>query len=163
MSLSDLVICELCGATHKSYLDENICSQCLPGAERKLTDHQKSLYDAKINRHEANLVGLKALTGSAKQKSWGEIIRKQFIDNIAKSSIITHEESIAVYVMLTSSIFKSAAYWIEQRNNLMGLELDLVKAVQLKSKANAMHAMGESNSAEYRIIADQYHAIIEKL
>lgn len=162
MLISELVICELCGATFKSCLNVAICSNCSSGAKRALPDDQYSLNNAKRKRQEAKSVGLKALSGTAKQKSWGETIRKQLIDNINTSSTVAKEDGIAVYELLTSSIFKSAVFWIDQRSNLVELQLNLVKAVQLKSKANSMYANGESNSTEYHIVANQYQAIIDK-
>lgn len=162
MPISEQIICELCGSTFKSSSNVDICSKCSTSTGQKMPGEQKSLDNAKNMRQEAKSIGLKALVGSAKQKSWGETIRKQLIDNIKISSIVSQENGNAVYELLTSSLFQSAAFWIDQRNNLVELQFDLVKAAQLKSKANAMHANGESNTPEYYMIANQFESIIDK-
>lgn len=162
MLKSELSICELCGSTFKSCTSVEICSTCSKGAGRKLPGTQKSLDDAKLIRQLATSIGLKALIGSAKQKSWGESIRKKLIENLSKSLTVSKVDCTSIYAILTSPIFKFAKFWINWRNNLIELQEDLIKAVQLKDKANFMHANEDSNSAEYQVVADQYHAIIAK-
>ncbi|WP_298624543.1 hypothetical protein [uncultured Legionella sp.] len=162
MSLYDLCICEFCGTTFKSRSNEDVCSSCSQGTRASLPNHQKCLRVAKKNRQHAKAVGLKTLTGTSKQKAWGEVIRMQFLAHMERSITVAEEDVHAVYHLLTSVLFKPAAVWIKHRDDLEGLQMNLVKAVQLKSKANAMHAKGESKTEEYRLIADQYHEIIER-
>lgn len=162
MSISDRCICELCGSTFNSWSQEDICSVCSNGSDATIPGHKKNLDDAKKLREKARTVGLKALIGSPKQKLWGEVIRKQFLDSLAVSTTVAEEDVLSVYNILGSVRFKKATFWIEQRNDLKNLQLKLVKAVQLKCKANLMHANGCSESAEYHSIASEYHEIMDK-
>ena len=156
--MSDLVICELCGTTFSTISCVEICPSCM---SNKATEkrHQKTLDNAKKQRQIAKFIGLKALKGTAKQKSWAETIRKELIEKISK---IDSKETHKVFAILSAGVFMTADFWINRRNIIDQVQSDLYKAVELKDKANAMHAAGESGSAEYNEIASQYHAVIEK-
>jgi hypothetical protein len=155
--MSDLVICEICGSTYESHsaADHDVCQACTARhAQPKSPKHQKSLDNAKKQRSTAKFFGLKALKGSAKQKSLGETIRKELIEKLNN----THKD--AVIELLASALFADAGWWIDRRNGLAKLAADLEKALVLRNQCNAMHANGESGSAEYNALAAQFEAII---
>ena len=156
--MSDLVICEICGTTYESHSekDNDVCPSCRARqAAPKSQRHQKSLDNAKKQRTTAKFFGLKALKGSAKQKSWGETIRKELIEKLNAS------QKDAVIELLASPLFADAGWWIDRRNGLAKLAADLEKALLLRDQCNAMHAAGESGSAEYNALAAQFQAIID--
>lgn len=108
-------------------------------------------------------MNLKALTGTAKQKSWGEVIRMRFLVNMTASTTVSEKDVRDIQSLLGSVLFKKASFGIERRNDLDGLQMRLVKAVQLKEKASTMHAAGESKTEEYRLIANQYYEVIDNI
>lgn len=150
--MSDIVICEICGSTYESHSekDHDVCPSC---SARQAAP--KSLDNAKKQRTTAKFFGLKALKGSAKQKSWGETIRKELIEKLNAS----HKD--AVIELLASQLFQDAGWWIDRRNSLAKLASDLEKAMSLRNQCNAMHAAGESGNAEYNELADKFSAIID--
>lgn len=78
--------------------------------QRKITRtkaEQKSLDNAKKQRAASTALGGKALTGSAKQKSWGETLRKDFL------SKATPEQAEFILAAKTA---QSAKFWIESRD-----------------------------------------------
>lgn len=78
--------------------------------QRKITRtkaEQKSLDNAKKQRAASTALGGNALTGSAKQKSWGETLRKDFL------SKATPEQAEFILAEKTA---QSAKFWIESRD-----------------------------------------------
>lgn len=149
------VICELCGATFATNDDhQDFCPSCRK-AMPKSPRHQKSLDNAKKQRETAKFFGLKALKGSAKQKSWGETIRKQCIEKLNAA----HKS--AVIELLASELFQNASWWIDRRGEIQQIAWDLEKAMILRDKCNAMHAAGESRNAEYNELAKKFQAVID--
>ena len=150
------VICELCGATFLTTDDnQDYCHSCRARqAAPKSPRHQKSLENAKKQRTTAKFFGLKALKGSAKQKSWGETLRKECIEKL------NAQHKSAVIELLTSELFQNASWWIDRRNAIQQVACDLEKAMILRDKCNAMHAAGESGNAEYNVLASKFEAVI---
>jgi hypothetical protein len=100
---------------------------------------------AKAARKESKSYGAKALTGSAKQKNWAEQIRADFLKNIK------NEECINMIVV--SSIFKKAKFWIEARNKssyeieelVLNIKHLIVQANLLEEKANLELVLDKAN------------------
>lgn len=69
---------------------------------------KESIKKAAEARKTAHLYGGKALTGSVKQKSWGESIRKTFLERVCDKEVIE--------VALNNPKFGKASFWIDNRN-----------------------------------------------
>lgn len=123
--------------------------------QQLIKKHNKRVERTIEERKVAKFIGLKALKGTAKQKSWGESIRKQFIEIISDSSE-NSDDINDIYHVLTSQSFEKADFWIERRDNLQKFKTSLVKAVQLRRKANSMNP----DTEEYKLISNEYHSVI---
>lgn len=148
-------ICELCGST--IYTDHEICSSCMTNINKQqlIKKHNKRVERTKEERKVSKFIGLKALKGTEKQKSWGESIRKQFIEIIGESSE-NSDDITDIYHVLTSQTFEKADFWIDRRDDLQKFKKSLVKAVQLRRKANSM----DQGTEEYKLVSNEYHAVI---
>lgn len=69
---------------------------------------EQSVKKAAEARKTAHLHGGKALTGSVKQKSWGEGIRKAFLERVSDKAVVE--------VALSKPEFGKAKFWIDNRN-----------------------------------------------
>lgn len=131
--MSDLVICEICGATFQTTSDLEICGSCKEG-NRKTDKHTK---EAQALRKTAKEFGAKALKGTPKQKKWGENLRLDFI--ISANSI----ESVKI--LLCSPSLEKAKFWIENRDN-KNLESNLIEILRITEDLNA----GKNSDTERR-------------
>ena len=127
--MSDLVICEICGSTFTTSSSSDACSHCKTSSSKSSSKNSYSLNKAKEARKTASSNGLKALTGSDKQKSWGESIRKDFLASVSQEAIY----------LLASSYFAKASFWIDNRNNLKQLS-DLLAALA-KAKSDGKNEL----------------------
>lgn len=81
----------------------------------------------------AELFGAKKLTGSKKQKSWGEDIRTAFLSKL--------QSELALDMIVNSAMTQTAKFWIETRNiNRIELENAFVNLVEATKKANEIGA-----------------------
>lgn len=112
----------------------------------------KAIATAQTHRAVAKSKGAKALKGTAKQKAWGEQIRKEFLEAITDDK--------AVSVATQSEITATAKFWIETRHigiqKLAKAMTDLVVATQ---KANEIGA-GNDGYREQLLIREQALAIL---
>ena len=153
--MSDFVICDKCGETFKSAdTTQDYCPSCRSTSSERTPEHQIALDNAKKARQTASFVGLKALTGSAKQKNWGEVIRKTFIESL--------NDDRAIH-FLTAATFAKAAFWIDNRDSLQQLQDNIKSAINLKEKANALNAQGLAHTEEYHIVAANFHDVIARI
>lgn len=153
--MSDLVICDKCGETFKTAdTNQDYCASCRSASSNRTPGHRKALDNAKKSRKSASLVGLKALSGSAKQKSWGEAVRKTFIESLNDDRTIS---------FLNAATFAKAQFWIDNRNSLQQLQDNIISAIELKEKANALYAQGMVHTEEYQIVAANFHAAIARI
>ena len=76
-------------------------------AEYRAKSKKASLKKAPVSRQDSKIFGGKALSGSAKQKSCGESLRKDFL-----SRLNNFEEAELV---VTAEIAQNAKFWIESR------------------------------------------------
>lgn len=89
----------------------------------------------------AELLGAAKLTGSKKQKAWGEDIRTAFLSNL--------QSELALDMIVNSSITQSAKFWIETRNiNRNKLEDALVDLVEATKRANEIGAGNDGYDAQ---------------
>lgn len=72
--------------------------------EKQIQGEKKALANAKNARQDSKLFGGKALTGSPKQKSWGETLRKAFL---SKVTVEQAEQAV------NAPIAQTAKFWIE--------------------------------------------------
>ena len=123
--MKDLVICEICGKTFSSTQD--VCPSC---RARMTSPSTKKI---------VRVSGYKALTGTPKQKAWGESIRATFIEDA--------QDIESVKALIISASLQKAKFWIDSRNN-ENLESELIEVSNLTAKANAGDMTGMERREE---------------
>jgi hypothetical protein len=99
-------------------------------------------------RNIAKFFGGKALTGTAKQKTWAEQIRAKVLGSVTE---------IQAETLCFLTMFTSAKFWIENRNmsaSQMGENAEI--AVELIKKINKL-----GREAESALVVDQSRTIID--
>ena len=122
--MKNLVICEICGTTFNTNSNLEICGACF----KRKKSINKNTKIAQFLRIEAKKLGAKALTGSPKQKEWGERLRREFILNAHNIELV---EILICYPSL-----ETATFWIENKDN-KNLESDLIEILTIAVKLNA--------------------------
>ncbi len=128
-------ICDLCGNTIATVNENQICKSCMKSSdsEKNTSSHKKILDRAADSRKTAKSLGAKALTGSAKQKAWGEKIRADFLS--------FSQNEVVLDMIVNSAMTQTAKFWIETRNvGNSALENAFVNLVEATKKANEIGA-----------------------
>lgn len=113
----------------KNNLDSFVADEPKPEPTpiKRSAGKQKALDNAADARSTAKLFGAKALTGSAKQKSWGEALRKAFIERVQNEAVLD--------AMLTNNDAQKAKFWIETRELGHQMITDILLGAESYSKA----------------------------
>jgi len=133
--MGNLVICEICGTTFNSNDENDVCSVCRKRINGS-TSHKTRAAGISM---EAKTLGCKTLTGTPKQKGWGESIRKSFIENA--------QDIKSVRPLIVSRHLSSAKSWIDSRNN-ENLEAELIEVLTLTAELNAGDMTGMDRREE---------------
>jgi len=92
----------------KAAADIVVVEKSEPKPIKRSAGKKLALDNAANARSTAKIFGAKALIGTAKQKSWGESLRKSFIENVEREDVLN--------AVLQNSIAQSSNFWIELRD-----------------------------------------------
>lgn len=113
--------------------------------QKRSPGKQKALDNAARSRGAAKIFGLKALTGSARQKSWGEAMRKVFLEKVSDESVLT--------LMKANNDATKAKFWIETRS---GTFAEIIECLTTGSNYDYLCDKSEVLSAYERKGVDSY-------